>query len=122
MTITELTPGTKDDKRPRRFEVFTGSGRRRDWSQGEKALIAAENRSSDPSICAVARRRGLSSSQLFHGGISRGRDKSPIRRLCPRSCQTKLFLSSNYGTGGGQDHREDRGKCGASIINAIIQL
>ncbi len=65
MTITELTHGTKDEDRPQRFEVFTGWGRRREWSDEEKALIVEESYSSGQSVCAVARRHGLSPSQLF---------------------------------------------------------
>ena len=52
-------------KQIRRFEVFTGSGRRRDWNDEEKAAIVAESYSGLESVCAVARRHGLSHSQLF---------------------------------------------------------
>jgi transposase len=49
----------------RRIEVFTGSGRRRVWSAEEKARIVAESLASEASVCAVARRHGLSPQQLF---------------------------------------------------------
>lgn len=49
----------------RRFEVFTGAGRRRDWSDEAKAAIVAESYSGLESVCAVARRHGLGHSQLF---------------------------------------------------------
>ena len=49
----------------RRLELFTGAGRRRVWSQDEKATIVAESEVSATSISAVARRHGLSVSQLF---------------------------------------------------------
>jgi transposase len=49
----------------RRFEVFTGSGRRRTWSDEDKARIVAESLTSEESVCAVARRHGLSPQQLF---------------------------------------------------------
>ena len=49
----------------RRLELFTGSGRRRTWSPDEKAAIIAESEAPDISISAVARRYGLSTSQLF---------------------------------------------------------
>jgi transposase len=65
MTITELTPGTKAREAAQRFEVFTGAGRRRDWSDEEKARIVEESYSPDLSVCAVARQHGLSPSQLF---------------------------------------------------------
>lgn len=49
----------------RRIEVFTGAGRRRSWSGEDKARIVAESVTSGLSVCAVARRHGLSPQQLF---------------------------------------------------------
>lgn len=49
----------------RRFEVFTGAGRRREWSEEAKAAIVAESYSGLESVSAVARRYGLGHSQLF---------------------------------------------------------
>jgi transposase len=49
----------------RRFEVFTGAGRRRIWSDEDKARIVAESLTGEESVCAVARRNGLSPQQLF---------------------------------------------------------
>src|SRR5258705_8867820 len=49
----------------RRLEVFTGAGRRRKWSNEAKARIVAETVASGESVCAVARRHGLSPQQLF---------------------------------------------------------
>ena len=49
----------------RRLEVFTGAGRRRTWSKEDKARIVAEIATSGDSVCAVARRHGLSPQQLF---------------------------------------------------------
>ncbi len=49
----------------RRIEVFTGTGRRRTWSLEDKAQIVAESVTSGESVCAVARRHGLSPQQLF---------------------------------------------------------
>lgn len=48
-----------------RFEVFTGKGRRRDWPLEVKGSIVAESYSEQETVCAVARRHGLSPSQLF---------------------------------------------------------
>jgi transposase len=59
---------TDDDARIRpaqRVEVFTGTGRRRAWLHEEKVRIVAEIASSGDSVCAVARRHGLSPQQLF---------------------------------------------------------
>ena len=49
----------------RRLEVFTGAGRRRSWSTEDKVRIVAEIVASGDSVCAVARRHGLSPQQLF---------------------------------------------------------
>ncbi|MGH6674800.1 MAG: IS66-like element accessory protein TnpA [Xanthobacteraceae bacterium] len=48
----------------RRFEVFTGEGRRRKWAVSEKMALVAEMAASD-NISELARRHGLRSSQLF---------------------------------------------------------
>lgn len=48
-----------------RLEVFTGAGRRRTWSDEDKARIVAEIVGSGESVSAVARRHGLSPQQLF---------------------------------------------------------
>jgi len=49
----------------RRFEVFTGAGKRRDWPPEGKASIVAKSYSGEQSVSAVARRHGMSASQLF---------------------------------------------------------
>jgi transposase len=49
----------------RRIEVFTGAGRRREWSPAQKATIIAESYAGQSSVCDVARRHGLTPSQLF---------------------------------------------------------
>ena len=49
----------------RRIEVFTGAGRRRSWSAAEKAAIVAESYGAGETVCAVARRHGLTPQQLF---------------------------------------------------------
>jgi transposase len=49
----------------RRLEVFTGAGRRRTWRDEDKTRIVAEIATSGDSVCAVARRHGLSPQQLF---------------------------------------------------------
>jgi transposase len=48
-----------------RLEVFTGAGRRRTWSDDDKARIVAETVASGESVSAIARRHGLSPQQLF---------------------------------------------------------
>jgi transposase len=49
----------------RRIEVFTGAGRRRNWSSEEKSAIIAESYAEGETVCAVARRHGLTPQQLF---------------------------------------------------------
>jgi len=39
MTISEFTLKSSDLEPVRRFEIFTGSGRRREWSPEDKARI-----------------------------------------------------------------------------------
>jgi len=49
----------------RRIEVFTGAGRRRNWSAEEKVTTIAESYVEGETVCAVARRHGLTPQQLF---------------------------------------------------------
>jgi len=48
-----------------RFEVFTGSGKRREWPPELKASIVAECCSGRDGVSAVARRHGLDPSQVY---------------------------------------------------------
>ena len=59
------TVGNAIIKPVHRLEVFTGAGRRRTWSDEDKARIVAEIVASGKSVSAVARRHGLSPQQLF---------------------------------------------------------
>jgi transposase len=45
--------------------VFTCAGRRRTWSDDDKARVVAEIETSGDSVSGVARRHGLSPQQLF---------------------------------------------------------
>src|SRR5512145_724870 len=64
MSDPELLPVSEPR---RRLEIFTGAGRRRTWSAEAKAKarIVAESQAADASVCAVARRHGLTPQQLF---------------------------------------------------------
>lgn len=62
MTMPCDDAGTKGAQR---FEIFTGAGKRRDWPPEVKVSIVAESYSGAETVCAVARRHGLASSQLF---------------------------------------------------------
>jgi len=52
-------------KSARRFEVFTGAGKRRDWSDAQKASIVAECWPGGERVSAVARRHALDPSQIY---------------------------------------------------------
>lgn len=81
MTITGFTPSTKADEMVQRFEVFTGSGRRREWSDEEKLQIVAESHSGEMSVSAV---RGGTVCRLVScspGGGSRGKGRPPSTAL-----------------------------------------
>jgi transposase len=49
----------------RRIELITGSGRRRQWSDDDKARIIVESLRPGANVSEVARRNGLSPQQLF---------------------------------------------------------
>ena len=65
MSISQLTLTSSDEEPVRRFEVFTGSGRRREWGDERKAQIVAESYGPGVTVCSVARRHGLTPQQLF---------------------------------------------------------
>ncbi|MDI4237150.1 transposase [Bradyrhizobium sp. Arg237L] len=48
-----------------RLEAFTGAGRRRKWSDEDKARVVAEIMVSGDPVCSAAQRHGLSPQQLF---------------------------------------------------------
>src|SRR5258708_39748255 len=62
MSISEHKPVPEP---ARRIEVFTGAGRRRSWSSEEKVAIVAASYGEGETVCAVARRHGLTPQQLF---------------------------------------------------------
>ena len=64
MRTHSSTTSTKADSF-RRFEVITGIGRRRRWTDEDKARIVAESLEPATTASAVARRYGLHASQLF---------------------------------------------------------
>jgi transposase len=49
----------------RRFEVITGTGRRRNWPAEAKARIVAESLAPGAQVSDVARRHGIRPQQLF---------------------------------------------------------
>jgi transposase len=75
--------------RPRRIEVITGVERRRKWSAQEKAAIVAESLAEGAVVSEVARRHGLSPSQLF-GWRAHLRDA--VKGPTPSSDATPAFV------------------------------
>jgi transposase len=73
------TTSTKADEF-RRIEVITGVGRRRRWTDEEKAWIVAESLDPATTTSAVARRYGLHPSQLF---VWRQQFAAPAAREAP---------------------------------------
>ena len=79
MSSHSTTTSTKADSF-RRVEVITGVGRRRRWTDEEKARIVAESLDPATTVSAVARRYGLHASQLF---VWRQRLAAPAAREAP---------------------------------------
>jgi transposase len=73
------TTSTKADEF-RRIEVITGVGRRRRWTDEEKAWIVAESLDPATTVSAVVRRYGLHASQLF---VWRQQLAAPAAREAP---------------------------------------
>ena len=69
----------------RRIEVLTGPGRRRQWSDEEKARILAETRVAGASVSAVARRWQVCPQQVFgwrrQARVDAGRQLRPHERF-----------------------------------------
>lgn len=76
MTISELTLKLNDLEPVRRFEVFTGSGRRREWPPEEKARIVAESYVAGDFVLSLADMRFPRSNCLPGAGLR----VSPRRR------------------------------------------
>src|SRR2546423_9243448 len=77
----------------RRLEVFTGTGRRRKWSHEDNARIVAEIMASGDSVCAVARRHGLSPQQLFGW-------RRQLREAAASEAEELQFVPAGGGVGG----------------------
>src|SRR3954466_8441790 len=77
---THGTTTSTSDAGFRRLEVITGVGRRRRWTDEEKAWIVAESLDPATSVSAVARGYGLPASHLF---VWRQRLAAPAAREAP---------------------------------------
>jgi transposase len=78
MSDTVLTPMPEP---ARHLEIFTGAGRRRSWSAEQKASIVAESVASGETVSAVARRYGLTASQLFAWRRRSGAESAAMRPM-----------------------------------------
>ncbi len=65
MSISERNDVSKGAGPAQRLEIFTGAGRRRDWTAEQKASIVAESFEGGALVSQVARRHGLTPQQLF---------------------------------------------------------
>lgn len=83
MSISELKAKPSASEPVQRFEVFTGSGRRRVWSAAEKARIVAESHVPGETVCSVARRHALTPQQLFTWRREARRRQEPVEAAAP---------------------------------------
>lgn len=65
MTMSEPRLKSSDAEPVRRLEIFTGSGRRREWSAEYKTRIVSESFEPGVTVSEIARRYALSPQQLF---------------------------------------------------------
>ena len=108
----------------RRLEVFTGAGRRRKWSDEDKAQIVAEIVASGDSVCSVARRHGLSPQQLFGWRrqlreAARGQSEADEVQFVPAVVDA-VVSSPARGRDLGREHRAPRRK--ARVDDGIIEI
>ena len=112
MRTDSRTTSTKADEF-RRIEVITGVGRRRRWTDEEKAWIVAESLDPATSISAVARRYGLHASQLF---TWRQQLAAPAAREAP------AFLPVVVAESGGAAPAEMAGRMEIALGPAVIRV
>ena len=81
-----------------RIELITGTARRRDWSDDDKARIIVESLAPGTNISAVARRHGIKPQQLFGWR----REARELFRDCLRPCGRASLAPSLAGAAGDQ--------------------
>jgi transposase len=108
----------------RRIELITGDGRRRRWSDDEKARIVVESLRPGVNISEVARRNGLSPQQLFGwrrearsliAGQADASDAPPPERSSPAETRRDRRKSR---TPGGERSPAERAPAFASVVVA----
>lgn len=96
----------------RRIELFTGAGQRRTWTQDEKAAIIAESCSGAETVCATARRHGLTPTQLFTW-------RREARKRAAQPGEPPLFVPAVIETGASQTPAVRRRSCATGRTGAI---
>ncbi len=112
MRTHSSTPSTKADGF-RRLEVITGVGRRRRWTDEDKARIVAESFSPATTASAVARRYGLHASQLF---VWRQRLAASAAREAP------AFVPVVVAEGGAATPAEMAGRMEIALGPAVVRV
>lgn len=97
----------------RRIEVITGVGRRRRWTDEEKAWIVAESLDPATTVSAVARRYGLHTSQLF---VWRQ------QLAAPAAHETSTFVPVVVAESGGVAPAEMAGRMEIALGPAVIRV
>ena len=106
------TTSTKADSF-RRVEVITGVGRRRRWTDEEKALIVAESLDPATTVSAVARRYGLHASQLFTWRQ---------QLAAPAACEGPVFVPMVVAEDGAAAPAEMVGRIEIALGPAVIRV
>jgi transposase len=94
-------------------EIITGVGRRRRWTDEEKAWIVAESLDPATTVSAVARRYGLHASQLF---TWRQRLAAPVAHEAP------AFVPVVIAEGGAVAPAEMAGRMEIALGPAVIRV
>src|SRR3954468_4056985 len=97
----------------RRIEVITGVGRRRRWTDEEKALIVAESLDPATTASAVARRYGLHASQLFTWRQ---------QLAAPAACEGPAFVPAVVAADGAAAPAEMAGRIEVALGPAVIRV
>jgi transposase len=118
MTISEFTVKSSDAEPVRRLEIFTGVGRRRDWSAEDKARIVAESYGTGETVSGVARRYALSPQQLF--GWRRAARKAMFEAAEPPSLFVPAVVTA--ATAGMATKRRTSGRKRKASRDGIIEL
>jgi transposase len=104
----------------RRLEVFTGAGRRRKWSGEDKARIVAEIEASGESVCAVARRHGLSPQQFF--GWRRQLREAAVGHSDAEEVQFVPAIVDEFAPASGEERKAPRRKSGPDFGMIEIEV